>query len=81
MQKTYKKKNNGFNFGAKKEFKNITQERKFKKIKNWYGTISVGEKSYLVQCESMTRSYAEKVFKQDAKELNGQLDKFIGVLN
>lgn len=78
MKKNFKSK--GFNgFGAKKEFRNVPQEKKFEPKKTFYGTISTDKGSFLTTYETSTRSEAVRVFEADAKTIGGKLDKFIGV--
>lgn len=78
MRKNYKKKfNGGFNFGEKKYFKNIPHEAKFNPVKEWRGTVTCGDKSYLFLYETDIRSEAVRYFERKAKEINGTLDKFI----
>lgn len=60
-------------------FKNVPQERKFKPVKKWFGTITTDKGSFLTTYETQQRSEAVAIFKEDARLMNGKLDKHIGV--
>lgn len=81
MRNTYTKRSNntGFNsFGAKKEFRNVPQEKKFNPYKNFYTTFTNSEGSYLVTYYGKFRSEAVAYFEELARLDKAKLDKYIG---
>jgi hypothetical protein len=77
----YKQKKQGNNTFKKEDqlvWKNTTHEANFNPMKNWYGIIDIGNKSYTVEYQSKFRSEVAAIFEEEARLSKGKLT-YIGV--
>jgi hypothetical protein len=69
MKKTFRKQQEE----SQKVWKNVPMEAKFNPIKNWYGIIKVGEKSFITEYQSKFRSEVQAIFEEESRLMGGQL--------